>query len=34
VPGEPGALVFAGVILLVCFSVVAVLHRNRIFIKL
>jgi predicted acyltransferase len=33
-PGEPGALVFAGVILLVCFSVVAVLHRNRIFIKL
>jgi predicted acyltransferase len=33
-PGEPGALLFACVILLLCFLVVAVLYRRRIFIKL
>lgn len=33
-PGEPGALVYALVFLLVCFGVLAVLYRKRIFIKL
>jgi predicted acyltransferase len=34
IPGEPGALVYALVILLACFSVMVVLYRKRIFIKL
>ena len=33
-PGEPGALAYASTILLLCFLVVAVLYRKRIFIKL
>jgi len=33
-PGEPGALVYALVLLLVCFFVLAMLYRRRIFIKL
>jgi predicted acyltransferase len=33
-PGEPGALVFALAILLVCFSVIAVLYRKKVFVKL
>ena len=34
IPGEPGAFLFAVVILLLCFAAVAVLYRKRIFIKL
>jgi predicted acyltransferase len=34
IPGEPGALMYASVLLLVCFAAVAVLYRKSIFIKL